>query len=131
MSKKLMFLGLAGLLAGCVSTQELPLAPNMVRLNTDASGMLFTGQAVPATMRAAAKATLDRGYTRFRLAEASGSQGSITTGATTVTGADFSVTTLNSAPTSQVGATVVMFHDSDPGAKDAFEAAQILKQYQS
>ena len=45
-------------IGGCVSTQELPLAPNMVRIDTQARGLLFTGQAVPATMRAAAKATL-------------------------------------------------------------------------
>lgn len=41
--------------AGCVSTQELPLAPNMVRLDTHASGGLFIGQATGQTMRRAAE----------------------------------------------------------------------------
>ena len=59
---------LAGLaLAGCITTQELPLAPNVVRLDTQSKGLLFTGQTVPQTMRAAAQATLNRGYTHFKL----------------------------------------------------------------
>ena len=48
----------------------MPLAPNIVRIDTQAGGFLFTGQTVPTTMRAAAKATLDRGYTHFKFAEA-------------------------------------------------------------
>jgi hypothetical protein len=46
-------------LAGCLTTQEMPLAPNVVRIDTQAGGWLFTGQTVPATMRAAAKAVFD------------------------------------------------------------------------
>ena len=53
-------------LAGCISTQEMPLAPNMVRLDTQSRGLLFTGQTVPQTMRTAALATVNRGYTRYR-----------------------------------------------------------------
>lgn len=48
-------------LASCVHTQELPLAPNMVRIDTQASGLLFQGKAVPTTIVAAANATLSRG----------------------------------------------------------------------
>jgi hypothetical protein len=49
---------LNGLLAGCITTQEMPLAPNVVRIDTQAGGLLFIGQTVPQTMRAAARATL-------------------------------------------------------------------------
>jgi hypothetical protein len=55
-------------------------APNAVRIDTQSRGLLFTGQTVPQTMRAAAKATLDRGYTHFRFADASVQQGSVVTG---------------------------------------------------
>jgi hypothetical protein len=72
---------LAGLaLAGCITTQEMPLAPNVVRLDTQSAGWLFTGKTVPQTMRAAAQATLDRGYTHFKFADASLQQGSMVTG---------------------------------------------------
>ena len=70
----------ASMLAGCLSTQEMPLAPNVVRIDTKSAGLLFTGQTVPQTMRAAAKATLDRGYSHFKFADASLQQGSVVTG---------------------------------------------------
>src|SRR5271165_2459145 len=63
-------------LSGCVSTQELPLAPNVVRLDTHASGRLFVGQATSQTMRRAAELTLQNGYSHFRLEDAQMSRGS-------------------------------------------------------
>jgi hypothetical protein len=133
-------------LAGCISTQEMPLAPNMVRIDTQSRGFLFTGQTVPTTMRAAAKATLDRGYTHFRFAEAGVQQGSVVTGAVATSNSNYSgsygngfvsgnsngVGTANliRAPTAGAAATVIMFHAGEPGAQNAFEAEQILKQYQ-
>lgn len=66
--------------AGCISTQEMPIAPNVVRIDTQAGGFLYTGQTVPQTMRAAANATLQRGYTHFKFADASLQQGSVVTG---------------------------------------------------
>lgn len=128
-------------LAGCLSTQEMPLAPNVVRIDTQAGGWLFTGQTVPATMRAAAKATLDRGYTHFKFTDASMGQGSVVTGAigssnTNVSGnygnanaTSFGSTSVMRAPTAGAAVTVVMFHANEPGAQGAFEAEQILKQY--
>lgn len=59
---------LAGcLLAGCVTTQETPLSANTMRIDTEAGGWLFAGQAAPATLKAAARATIAAGYTHFRL----------------------------------------------------------------
>ena len=66
--------------AGCISTQEMPIAPNVVRIDTQAGGLLYTGQTVPQTMRAAANATLQRGYTHFKFADASLQQGSVVAG---------------------------------------------------
>ena len=121
-------------------------ARNAVSINTQTGGLLFTGQTVPATMKAAAKATLDRGYTHFKFADAALSQGSVVTGAVGTSNSNFNGTygsgfasgnssslgtaTLVRAPTAGAAATVVMFHANEPGAHDAFDAQQILKQYQ-
>jgi len=133
-------------LASCISTQEMPLAPNVVRIDTQAKGLLFTGQTVPTTMRAAAKATLDRGYTHFRFADASVQQGSVVAGAVGSANTNYSgnygygsfsgnsntvaTASVIHAPTSAAGATVIMFHANEPDAKNAFDAQQVLKQYQ-
>ena len=62
----------------------MPLAPNVVRLDTPAKGLLFQGQAEPTTMRKAAEATLRNGYTHFKLGDASTAHGSQYVGSTTV-----------------------------------------------
>jgi hypothetical protein len=128
-------------LAACVHTQEMPLAPNVVRLDTQASGLLFQGQAAPQTMKRAAELTLQNGYSHFRFEQAStqqGSQyaGSYTSGSATAYGSGGFATVNGSAistpiyrPTSSVGVTVVMFHANEPGAQGAFDAKAVLKQY--
>jgi hypothetical protein len=75
-ARKLSFLMLGLGLAGCIHTQELPLAPNMVRLDTQASGLLFAGQSTNKTMKRAAELTLQNGYTNFRFEQANLQQGS-------------------------------------------------------
>jgi hypothetical protein len=132
-------------LTGCVSTQEMPLAPNMVRLDTHASGALFAGSATSQTMKRAAELTLQNGYTHFRLENAEMSQGSQLagvyssgTGTAYATGYGYSAFATGSSNgfsttiyrrTADVGVTVVMFHAKEPGAKNAFDAAAILKRY--
>jgi hypothetical protein len=49
-ARKFLLLTLGLTLMGCIHTQELPLAPNMVRLDTQASGLLFAGQATNQTI---------------------------------------------------------------------------------
>jgi hypothetical protein len=136
---------LAVALSGCISTQEMPLAPNVVRIDTKTQGLLYTNQTVPATMRSAAKATLDRGYTHFKFQDASMGQGSVVAGAigsgnTNVNGTygggfmtanatSFGSSTVVRAPTASAAVTVVMFHANEPGAQGAFQAEQVLKQY--
>jgi hypothetical protein len=131
--------------AGCVSTEEMPLAPNMVRLDTHAAGALFVGQATGQTMRRAAELTLQNGYTHFRLEQAQMSQGSQFAGMSTyntgsafatgygnnafVSGSSSGISTPIYARTADVGVTVIMFHANEPGAKGAFNAAEVLKKY--
>ncbi|WP_424362954.1 hypothetical protein [Methylocystis parvus] len=132
------------LLGACVHTQEMPLALNMVRLDTHASGLLFAGQATSQTMKRAAEATLQRGYTHFRLDQVGMAQGSEVSGVySTVNGSASGYTMGNTAyasgsasgfstpirrPTADVGVTVIMFHADEPGAKSAFDAGQVLRQ---
>ncbi|AJD41269.1 hypothetical protein C9413_24330 [Rhizobium sp. SEMIA 4085] len=129
-------------LVSCATTSEMPLAPNVVRLDTNASGLIFTSAAGAITMKKAAEATLKRGYTHFRLEQAQTAQGSRFVGMNTNTsgfgqasvygntaygsysGSSFS--TPMYAPTAQIGVTVVMFHASEAGAKGAFDAADVL-----
>lgn len=128
--KYLMILWAMLALSGCVSTQEMPLSQNMVRIDTRASGAFFTDDAVPATMIAAAKATLARGFTHFKFADAKLGQGSEVTGESLMFGQAWASSSVNRMPTSSSAATVVMFHENEPGAKGALEAATILAQYQ-
>jgi hypothetical protein len=134
----------ASILAGCISTQEMPLAPN-VRLDTQSAGFLFTGQTVPQTMRKAATATLERGYTHFKISDAAMNQGSQVAGVvgnstTNFNGSygygsmsgnsnSFGTASVVRAPTASAAATIVMFRANEPGAHGAFEAEQVLKQY--
>ncbi len=131
--------GLGLLLGGCIRTQELALAPNVVRLDTQASGMLFAGQASTHTQKRAAQLTLQNGYTHFRFDQAQVSQGSQLTGVyssgqanatrfgNNVSAFGTSSSTPIYAPTANVGATVYMFHANEPGAQGAFDAADMLK----
>lgn len=130
-------------LASCATTSEMPLAPNMVRLDTNASGLIFTSAAGAITMKKAAEATVKRGYTHFRIEQAQTASGSRLVGMNTQSsgwanasvygntaygnygGASFSTPVY--APTAQIGVTVVMFHANEAGAKGAFDAEDVLK----
>ena len=125
---------IAGLgVSACVSTQEMPLAPNEVRLDTHAAGALFTGQAAGVTMRRAAELTLQNGYSYFRLEQASVSQGTQLAGVSNYsTGSAYATGFGNSAlatgyssgfstpiyqRSADVGVTVVMFHAGEPAQR--------------
>ncbi len=119
----------------------MPLAPNVVRLDTQASGLLFTGQATGQTMRRAAELTLQNGYSHFRLEQAQVSQGSELAGvyssgsasiygnASGASGFGSGFSTPIMKPTASVGVTVVMFHADEAGAKGAFDAKAVLAKY--
>lgn len=93
-------------------------------------------------MKKAAEATLARGYTHFRLEQASTSQGrefagmynsgqaygtATTYGNTTyanVNGSNWSTPMYRK--TANIGVTVVMLRAGDPGIENAFDAAQVV-----
>lgn len=129
-------------LAGCISTQEMPLSENVWRINTEAGGLLFVGQASKATLKRAAELTLKQGYTHFRLVDASIATGSEFAGYMpgqartnmTVMG-DTAIGTTTYSPgiaikrnTAQAGATVIMYRSGDPEAKGALDAEDVLRQ---
>jgi hypothetical protein len=122
-------IAVAASLGGCVHTQEMPLAPNVVRIDTQASGLLYAGKAVPTTMTAAAKATLSRGYTHFKIGDAGLDQGSEVNSLSTFGGRHFATTTVDRVNVEKSAATITMFHEGEPGAKGAFDAQEVLAQY--
>jgi hypothetical protein len=135
----------APLLAGCYSMTEMQLAPNVYRVETDASGLLFAGKSGQQTLKRAAELTLQNGYSHFRIADASLSTGSEFVGYTPsyvsgqATATRYGNTTqihgngwVNNGTaihrrTSKAAATVIMFKATDPNASGAFDAAAILK----
>ena len=147
----LALVGVGLLTTACIHTQEMPLAPNVVRLDTQASGLLFTSQAAPKTLRRAAELTLQKGYTHFRLDQAQMAQGSelagvyssgqataygsatgsrygnttYVNGRSTVSG--YATATPIYAPTANIGVTVIMLRPDESQAQGAFDAAEVLR----
>lgn len=141
--KKHFICAFALFLTGCATTSEMPLAPNVVRIDTQASGLAFVGSAPAITMNKAAEATLSRGYTHFRLDQATTAQGRQLAGMQTYgnatgtmntfgkttygnfTGTSFSTPVY--APTSNIGVTVIMFRANEAGARGAWDAAEVVR----
>lgn len=131
------------LLSGCISTQEMPLSENVWRIQTEAGGLLFVGQTSKQTLKRAAELTLKQGYSHFRLVDASMASGSEFVGYTpgmartnvsVVGNTAYGTTTYSpgvpiNRPTSQAGATVIMYRAGDPEAKDALDAESILREH--
>jgi hypothetical protein len=143
--KPIIAIALIGIgLAGCVNTNEMEVAPNVVMLQTNAGGALFAGRSGPEMLKHAAQDTVQRGYTCFALSGAqmkTGSQyaGSIETADANVTGygygnsfSAFGSSSGFSTPVyrhvESAGATVTMNNDCGPGS---FRAADVLKRSQS
>jgi hypothetical protein len=138
--KTISVIALTGGMAGCVSTSEMEVAPNVVMVQSEAGGALFVGKSGPELMKKAAEATLQRGYTCFALSGAqmeAGSEyaGSFNTAHATITGFgygnSFSATGFGhgfSTPiyrhVEKAGATVTMSKACGPSS---FRAADILK----
>lgn len=134
--KSMLFLAcFAGIQVSCATTNEMPLAPNVVRLDTQASGLLFTSTAGQTTLKKAAEATKARGYTHFRLSDASTASGSRFVGMQAQSFGSFNSGSYSGsttytpmhAPTASIGVTVTMFHANERGAQGAFSVAEVLK----
>jgi hypothetical protein len=127
---------MASAISACITTQEMPLAPNVVRLDTQASGLLYTGKVASATMRRAVELTIAKGYTHFRFEEAAMGQGSayggsISSGSATWSRGSLSAMSFSSPvyiPTAGVAVTVIMLKPDDVRATDAFVAADVLRE---
>ena len=141
--KQIVVLGLAAIgLAGCVSTSEMQVAPNAYRIDTNASGLLFVGQAGKQTLKRAAELTIQKGYSHFKIVGSDYDTGSAIVGVTPgpsygnvhVVGSYAYVntysgpSTVQRAPTEKASAIIVMFNSSDPEAAGAFDAEQVLKE---
>jgi hypothetical protein len=144
MLKNIGLIALAAIcMAGCVSTNEMEVAPNVVMLQTDAGGLLYQGRSGPEMMKKAAEATVQRGYTCFALSGAqmkTGSQyaGTIDTTNATIngygygnsfnaTGSETGFSTPVYRHVESAGATVTMSKECGPGQ---FRAVDVLKRSQ-
>ena len=80
-------------------------------------------------MRAAAKATLNAGYSHFKMSDSRTGSGSESVGV--MCGGGPNLVSCNSVekPHASAGATVTMFRASDPEARNAFDARRVLAQY--
>lgn len=65
--KPLLAAAAALMLAGCVSSQEIPLSANAYRLEVSGTGRFGAGAVPQETLKRAARLTLSKGYTHFIL----------------------------------------------------------------
>ena len=125
--------------AGCVQTQEMPLAANVYRLDSSGSGLIGASRVPTVTLRRAAELTISKGYTHFVLADAGMQSGARQIGNTPIYGSTTANvygnigsanTTIHGgqpiyARTARAGVTVVMYAGGDkPG--NSLDAAQVL-----
>lgn len=127
--------------AGCVSSQEMQLSRNTVRIDTHGEGFIGSMESDRYTMRRAAKLTLDNGFERFVLSDSSRSSRVETVGyapAQAVTDVRYVghrrvETTSYTAPQpiretmTEVGVTVTMLNPGDEGFENAIDAAETIK----
>lgn len=107
-------------------TRELPLAANVVRIDVNAEGLIEVAQVDREVMRRSALATIQRGYTHFRLEQVQRQFGEAYSGATiTRVGSSFFVNDI-SRPVNNVSVTVVMLRSNDAAASQALEARTVL-----
>jgi len=84
MIKVLIGAALSGMLAGCVSTSEIPLLANVWQLETEGRGSIGSSIAQQQTLKRAAELTRREGYTHFVLADPEASNSAQVVGRTPV-----------------------------------------------
>lgn len=128
-------------LSACATTSKIDLAPNVVQLGTSATGLISVNNVGETVHKEAAKATIERGYTHYRIISsnstrgrqlvgmnrtASGQATATTYGNTTyVSGSGFGTATPIYAQTADVSIIVEMFNSAVSGS---FSAAEVLGQ---
>ena len=133
---------LAGLaLTGCVASREMPLSRNVVRIDTAGTGLIGSMESGRHTMRRAAQLTIEAGYQRFVLVDASQSgrtdtvgyiPGQANTNLTWFGNTGYATTTYTPAQPirvrrTNVGVTVIMLNPGDQGFEQGFDAAEVLE----
>lgn len=108
-------------LAACTTTNTTPISPDTFRLDTTASGLLFTGSAGADTLLKAAEITNARGYSHFRILDGASASGTAYTGASVNRIGNTWIASADSTPTQQVSIVVQMLKASAPGAWSAAE----------
>jgi hypothetical protein len=110
----------------------MPLAPKAVRLDTQASSLLFTSKVASTTMRRAAELSLQKGFTQFRFEQAA--MAGLGAGGRLLVGQRIGLARLPChsglstpiyTPTAGVAMVVLMLTADDPRATDAFDTAQV------
>lgn len=129
------------LVTACVSSREMQLSKNTVRIDTHGEGFIGSMESDNYTMRKAAKLTLENGYQRFIIADASRASHVETVGYTpgqAITNVRYEghrrvETTSYTAPQpiretmTEVGVTVIMLNPGDEGFENAIDAAETIK----
>lgn len=103
-------------LAGCVTTNTVPIAPDVFRLDTTASGLLFTGSAGSDTLLKAAQITSERGYSHFKIVDGASGSGSTYAGSSINRIGNTLYSNPNYTPTQSVSVVVQMLNGPQQGA---------------
>lgn len=129
----------ATVLSACATTSSIDLAPNVVQLDTSASGLISVNNVGETVHREAAQATIERGYTHYRVIASNSARGRRLTGVTQnvsgmatatrygnttyLSGSGFGTATPIYSPTAEVSIIVEMFNSAVEGS---FSAAEVL-----
>ncbi|UXN69903.1 hypothetical protein N8A98_22290 [Devosia neptuniae] len=109
-------LPLLAFVAACTTTNTVPLTPDTFRLDTNASGVLFTGSAGSDTLLKAAQITAQRGYSHFRILDGASGSGTAYTGTSINRIGNTWLANSNYTPTQQVSVVVQMVNGPQNGA---------------
>ena len=132
----LLSLALSVIVTGCVQTSELPLAENVVLIRATGlssnwiTHMVVAEQVPTQTLRRAAQATIDRGYTHFRIKNAT-SQATYVGNTPLrghVMGNSVMVSGGNPITSTDIVLMIVMYREGEKGARGAIDAHFTLRE---
>jgi hypothetical protein len=103
-------------LANCTTTNTVPIAPDIFRLDTSASGLLFTGSAGSDTLLKAAQITSQKGYSHFKILDGGSQSGSTYAGSSIGRVGNVFYSSPSYAPTQDVSVVVQMLNKPAQGA---------------
>lgn len=116
MIRAIIALAMLPCLAACTTTNTTPLAPDVFRLDTSASGLLFTSNAGADTILRAAQITQSRGFSHFAILDSASASGSTVTGGAINRVGGTWIASTNRTPTQNVSVVVQMMNQAAPGA---------------